>query len=350
MAFPDAFPVNAPLLPKSFATAHREAVPLPAFVQIEPVGRCNLHCAMCPVHLRADAAPPALMDFDAFTRLLDGFGANLRTLHLQGLGEPLMHPRFFDMVRTAAQRGIEVSTNSNLTLLTQRRAQEAVGCGLREISVSIDAPEEALFASIRVGARLPRVLRNLERLLRARGTASTPRVRIVMVLMRRNLASLEAMVELAARTGVDGLFVQRLSHDFAESTLPDAYRPMRRFIDAELLGEADAPAIETAYALARASATRLGLDVRLPRATPRDPNASAPRCDWPWRGAYLSHAGESMPCCMVATPERAKLGNMIRDGVEATWNGEAYAQFRAGLAADAPAEVCRGCALYRGTF
>lgn len=342
--------MNAPLLPRTLAPANREPVPLPAFVQIEPVGRCNLHCAMCPVHLRTDAAAPALMDFDAFTRLLDGFGAGLRTLHLQGLGEPLMHPRFFDMVREAAGRGIEVSTNSNLTLLTQRRAQEAVACGLREISVSIDAPEDALFASIRVGARLPRVLRNLERLLRARGTAASPRVRIVMVLMRRNLASLDAMVHLAARMGVDGLFVQRLSHDFAECTLPAAYRPMRGFIDGELLGEADAPAIEAAYTQARASASRLELDLRLPRATPRDPNASAPRCDWPWRGAYLSHAGEAMPCCMVSTPDRAKLGNMIRDGVDATWNGEAYAQFRTGLATDTPPQICRGCALYRGTF
>jgi hypothetical protein len=40
---------------------------LPDFVQIEPVGQCNLACRMCPVTYRdAGAKPPAFMSFDAF--------------------------------------------------------------------------------------------------------------------------------------------------------------------------------------------------------------------------------------------------------------------------------------------
>src|SRR5512134_2694575 len=131
---------------------------LPSFVQIEPVGRCNLRCQMCPVQFRQHGATPALLDFGAFCTLLDGF-PGLAELHLQGLGEPLMHPRFFDMVRHAAARGIAVSTNTNLTLLTQARAQEAASCGLTEISVSIDAASAPVYESIRIGARLARVLR-----------------------------------------------------------------------------------------------------------------------------------------------------------------------------------------------
>ena len=90
---------------------------LPKFLQVEPVGQCNLRCQMCPIQFRQDGpphGPPAFMDFDVFTRLLDQF-PDLEELQLQGLGEPMMHPRFFDMVELAASRGIRVSTNTNLT-------------------------------------------------------------------------------------------------------------------------------------------------------------------------------------------------------------------------------------------
>ena len=83
---------------------------LPTFLQVEPVGQCNLRCQMCPIQFRQDGpphGPPAFMEFDVFTRLLDQF-PGLEELQLQGLGEPMMHPRFFDMValrRRAAGSG-----------------------------------------------------------------------------------------------------------------------------------------------------------------------------------------------------------------------------------------------------
>jgi MoaA/NifB/PqqE/SkfB family radical SAM enzyme len=331
---------------------HEAHAALPAFVQIEPVGVCNLRCRMCPVQFREHGGAPALLDFDAFCTLLDGF-PGVRELHLQGLGEPLMHPRFFDMVRHAAARGIAVSTNTNLTLLTAVRAQQAAACGLAEISVSLDAATSPLYESIRVDARLPRVLRNLRRLMQARaGASAPPRVRIVMVLMRRNLDELPRMVDLAAQTGVDALFVQQLCHDFSESSLPAVYRPMRDFVAEEALDAGDARAVQAAFEAARRRADILGVSLRLPSAAMRGSATERrpPRCDWPWRGAYVSCRGEAMPCCMVATPDRACLGNMLNDGVAEVWNGEAYRAFRAGLLQDAPAEICRTCSLYQGTF
>src|SRR5437588_147294 len=105
---------------------------LPTYVQIEPVGQCNLRCQMCSIQFRQDGppyGPLAFMDFEQFTRLIDQF-VNVQELHLQGLGEPMMHPRFFDMVAYAADRGIQVSTNSNVTLLNDRRAARCVTSGL----------------------------------------------------------------------------------------------------------------------------------------------------------------------------------------------------------------------------
>jgi MoaA/NifB/PqqE/SkfB family radical SAM enzyme len=178
----------------------------PTFAQIEPVGQCNLRCRMCAIQYR-DAGThgaPAFMDFALYSRLLDELPA-LRELQLQGLGEPMMHPRFFDMVRLASARGITVSTNSNLTLLDARRAGLLLESGLAWLHVSIDGATAATYEGIRVGAHLSRVTRNLARLLRLRRERGqeTPRVRLVVVAMRRNLRELPTLVWMAHRLGVD---------------------------------------------------------------------------------------------------------------------------------------------------
>src|SRR5512140_2162917 len=94
-------------------------VELPTYIQIEPVGQCNLRCQMCPIQFRQDGppyGPPAFMEYEVFTRIVDQF-KDLETLHLQGMGEPFMHPRYFDLVTYAKSKGIRVTTNTNMTLL-----------------------------------------------------------------------------------------------------------------------------------------------------------------------------------------------------------------------------------------
>ena len=327
--------------------------PLPTFLQLEPVGQCNLRCRMCPVQFRHDGppyGPLAFMPFEDFQRIVGGF-PELRTLHLQGLGEPTMHPRFFDMVAWASGRGIVVSTNSNLTIWSERRARQCIDSGLAELHVSLDAATPAIYEHIRVGAHFPKVLRNLRRVMAARAAAgSALRVRIVAVLMRENLRDVPALVRLAAEEGVRTLFVQQLCHDFDEATLPAHYRPMRLFVDGQRLVERDALAVESVFDEARAEAKRLGVELRLPRRADDAAPRGIPRCDWPWRGAYVSYRGDAMPCCMVGTPDRASFGNVLANGVDSVWNNASYQRFRAGLASDVAPDVCRSCALYRGTF
>jgi radical SAM protein with 4Fe4S-binding SPASM domain len=331
--------------------------PLPKFVQLEPVGQCNLRCRMCPIQFRTDGSPggpPAFMSYELFCRLVDGF-SGITELHLQGLGEPLMHPRFFDMVRYAAARGIEVSTNTNMTVLSERRAEECVTSGLARMHVSLDGASAETYETIRVRARFERVLRNLRRLAEAKARlgGALPEIRLVAVAMRRNLDELPELVRLAHELGIAHVSVQHLCHDFGESSLPEQYRPMRAFVEDEtLLGE-DPERVRRAFDEARSVAADLGVSLRLPNVRPRAHGASLDgrsRCDWPWRGAYVSYAGEAMPCCMVATPDRINFGSMAESGVAEIWSNERYKEFRRRLESDDPPEICRSCALYNGTF
>lgn len=331
--------------------------PLPTYIQIEPVGQCNLRCQMCPIRFRRDGlppGPPAFMAFETFTRLIDQF-AGARELHLQGLGEPLMHPRFFDMVAYAVGRGLRVSTNTNLTLLNAARADKCVTCGLADLHGSIDGAHARTYERIRPRARFARVVRNLHRLVQARRRhgSDTPRVELVMVVMRDNLTELPELVQLAADWGVDSLFVQHLCHDFGEESLPPHYRPMRAFVQEQTLIGEEPARVEHIFGLARDVAARAGLALRLPRAQPRAHPSGTPgrkRCDWPWRGAYLSYKGEAMPCCMIATPDRLNFGDMAGQGVASVWHNRSYESFRRELDSDTAPAICRSCSVYRGVF
>jgi MoaA/NifB/PqqE/SkfB family radical SAM enzyme len=331
--------------------------PLPAFVQIEPVGQCNLSCRMCPVAYRGEGQggkPPAFMHFETFCRILDAFPA-LSELQLQGMGEPFLHPRFLDMVRYATDRGIEVSTNTKLTALSERRAAESVASGLARLHVSLDAADPAAYEFIRVGSDLNRVLRNLARITDAkrRTQAGHPEIVLVAVAMRRNLEQLPQLVRLAHEYGVASIAVQHLAHDFTEDTLPSQYRPMRAFVEAETLLNEVPARVERWFGEARAMAEQLNVPLRLPNVMPRprgEVKTGRARCDWPWRGAYVSFSGQAMPCCIIATPDRLNFGNMAQEGVVRVWNSAEYNAFRARLDSDDPPDICRGCAVYNGTF
>src|SRR5581483_10427319 len=242
---------------------------LSTFLQIEPVGQCNLRCQMCPIPFRQDGppyGPPAFMKVEVFTRLIDEC-PDLRELHLQGLGEPMMHPRFADMVRYATRKGIRVTTNSNLTLLNPQRAERCVTSGLACVHVSIDGATAETYERIRVRSKFAKVLHNLDLLLEARRrfASRTPELRLVMVIMRQNLHELPDIVRLAHRYEIPSIFVQHLCHDFGESSLPAQYRPMRDFVEDQTLLKEDPAVVDRSFNSARAVAKELGIDLRLPR-------------------------------------------------------------------------------------
>ncbi len=333
------------------------SMPLPTYVQMEPVGQCNLRCTMCPIQFRQDGppfGPLAFMEFDTFTSLLDQF-AGLKELHLQGLGEPMMHPRYFDMVRYAVEGGIKVTTNTNLSLLNPKRAERVIECGLDTLHISMDGASPEMYERIRVRGKYDRLIRNLGMIVetKMRFLSGLPHLKMVMVIMRQNLHELPDLVRLAHRFEMEEVFVQHLAHDFGEESLPAGYTPMRKYVDEQTLLNEDLDRIAYYFGEARDAAEEVGIKLRLPATRQRfhPPGTPGPeRCGWPWNGAYISYQGYAMPCCMVATPDRANFGNMAVEGVAEIWNGAAYQKFRGMLSSDTPPAICQSCSIYKGTF
>src|SRR5207244_11718059 len=125
---------------------------------------------------------------------------------------------------------------------------------------------------------------------------------------------------------------------------------MREFVQTQTLLEEEPERVEYYFAEAREVAQESGVNLRLPGTQRRIHPPGPERCDWPWSGAYISYQGYAMPCCMVSTPARINFGNIVDQGVEATWNCAAYQAFRDRLASDEPPDICRSCSVYTGTF
>jgi radical SAM protein with 4Fe4S-binding SPASM domain len=285
------------------------------------------------------------MPLPVFRKLIDQFPPGGR-VHLQGLGEPLMHPGFFEMVWYSRQRGMEVSTNTNLTLLDREKAEECVRSGLSWVRISIDGATPVTYESIRRGSRLDRVIENIELLngAKLKMASSLPRLYLVMVLMRKNFAELPSVVRLAHSLDVEQVFVQHIEREAGDG-------PQRAFAEEQALREEDAQQLHDCFNEARALALRFALELRLPtRISGAVLAKTRRRCDWPWRSAYITHDGTALPCCMLGLPENINFGNMAREGVEAVWNNEDYRDFRRRLDSDDPPALCRGCAVYRGVF
>lgn len=279
--------------------AEELSLALPEEVQIEPTG---------PGKYGPDRSP-AFLSYEAFRRLLDQF-TGARVLRLQGAGEPLAHPRFFDMVRHAAGRGLQVSALTALPPLTPLRAEECAKSGLQYLDVLAPAASQsALF------------WRTVERLQKAKkGLGGVmPWIRLVVPAARLN--EVGAALRLAREHGLDGVSIQHLPGSRKARRMPQ---------------QAD---LEQAAALADELGVRLDI---------AEHGMGGSGCDAPRRSAFVNYYGRARPCGMVNAADRLSFGNMSRDGVVRVWNSDEYREFRARLVSDEPPAVCAGCAVYSG--
>src|SRR5262249_26549038 len=187
-------------------------------LQLEVTGSCNFKCRMCLVRYRPTLGRSASISFERFRRLMESLPL-VRDVTLQGLGEPLLAPDVFEIVAWASARGVRIGFNTNGSLLTRRAGERLLEAGLDWLYVSVDGARKETYEFVRGQARFEVVERNVRgfvALMRERG-ATRPELSLVMVLMRRNLPELPAIVEQAARWGIPRVAAQNLSHDFSDA-------------------------------------------------------------------------------------------------------------------------------------
>jgi SynChlorMet cassette radical SAM/SPASM protein ScmF len=164
---------------------------------------CNLACRHCWITPRFDPERKR----STFLRVehLERAIQEARPLGLTGVklcgGEPLLHPRFLDMLEIIRRERLHVTVETNGLLCTPEIAAAISRCERRFVSVSIDGADAATHEWVRGVPGAFEGARAAVSSLAAAGVAP----QIIMTLMRRNADQLEAFVAMAGELGASSV-------------------------------------------------------------------------------------------------------------------------------------------------
>ena len=124
-------------------------------IQVEVTSRCPGRCSYCPHTTQRENWLSRDMDMEAFGRLWPLMRRAGR-VHLQGWGEPLLNPVFFDMAALARNAGCQVSTTTCGLRMDPELALRIVESGIDIVAFSLAGTDTASNAS-RLGVDFDRV-------------------------------------------------------------------------------------------------------------------------------------------------------------------------------------------------
>ena len=186
----------------------------PRKLYVETTSRCNLGCFMCVKHTEHCSIAEGDLSPAVFDTLEPAF-PHLEALILNGIGEPLLHPRLEEFIRRAHQimpPAGWIGFQSNGLLLTNLRAISLVEAGLGRICISIDASSPETFRNVRGGGELVDITHAFNALASAKERCGRPDVAvgIEFVLMRKNLQELPEALRWAAAKGASFAIITHL--------------------------------------------------------------------------------------------------------------------------------------------
>jgi MoaA/NifB/PqqE/SkfB family radical SAM enzyme len=317
------------------------------WIQVEVTSACNASCIYCPRTVYRDVWEDRHLPLDVFRKLAPAF-AKTGHVHLQGWGEPFLHPEFFDMVATAKASGCRVGTTTNGMLLNQDRRARLIESGVDLIAFSLAGTGEKNDV-IRKGTSLKRVMETIQALDREkkeRGRAK-PEIHVAYMLFRSGMGDLENLPILLEGLGVSQVVVSTLDFIPSEDLDDEIILPRNKAEYEELCHSLDA--------LVRAGEQKnIGIHYRL-----TFPSVRRQVCTENVRRAVCVSSDGAVSACVYTnlqvpgasylwngkreSYERMVFGNIMEESLPAIWKKKAYADFRRSFSSGRLASPCRRC-------
>ena len=318
----------------------------PRKVYVELTTECNLDCAMCIRHAwDRPGEPMSAETFGNLLRQVSDLGRDGLVLNFSGFGEPMTHPRFFDLLADAKDAGLCVEVVTNGTRLGPEAVERFLDLELDRLVVSVDGIR-ASSSRLLHPVSFPAVAAGLRRLhvRRLARNATRPETGIEFVATRRNVHELPELRRLAGALGFRSLLVTNLipyTPELADEILyarcgtasrGRADSPSSPCVDLPFL-DAHSPASEAVESLR-------GTGIRL-RVNGIDLAGSGPRCRFVTEGRLaVRYDGSVSPCLSLmhshtyyfrgkARRVRAyHVGNVNDRPLAEIWAGREYRAFR----------------------
>jgi len=312
---------------------------------------------MCP---RFSSEDPQLdMAVETYDRICR-FMSLAHTVDFTGWGEPLLHPRIFEMIRAAKARGCMTSMTSNGTALNERNAASLIDSGLDRLAISVDGIRPETYNAIRIGSNFERVQANISRLSRMIGEkGSQMELAIAYTLQECNADELDLLVPWLASVGARVLHLKHLN---AVSNAGDWERGFLKYRLHPLTGnDGRLERVEAAIKRVTTKAQQAGIKVMMHSEYPLTPQMRGRHClATPLQSIYFSYDGKVSPCCHFGhhvsrffngeffPASSLVLGDIKSQDLEEVWETGDYRRFREAVQAESFPPACRTCYLLYG--
>lgn len=300
---------------------------LPLSIDIEPNTKCNLACKFCQVP-GWERAKINDMSIEVFEKILDQF-STLLIIKLQGMGEPLLNPHLFDMIKMASDRYCLVYTTINGTLLNERNIKKIVESDLAAVTISLDGAKKETFESIRENANFEKVISNVKKLVRSR-KRRLPEINVWMVITKDNYQEIPEMIKLCKDMGVDNLTAQLEIYSYGKDSIHE------RIIEHRIKENSNFEAYKR-ECIEFAKREQMNFQFHKTSFDKHHP------CLWPWTSLYVSAEGKIVPCCRIGDPDVIHFGSIQEKRIKEIWNSDEYHQFRNAIKSNHIPSFCRQC-------
>jgi len=307
-------------------------------VQVEVTSRCPGRCTYCPHTTRRENWISRDLDMETFSRLWPLMRRAGR-VHLQGWGEPLLNPAFFDMAALARKAGCQVSTTTCGLRMDPELALRIVESGVDIVAFSLAGTDAASNASRR-GVDFDRVCEAVTTLQAVRRERAGVHLEIhfAYLMLASNMEAVAGLPALMQRLGVHAAVISTLDYVPEPGLAAEAFTPP----ETDKLAKAAAILSEIK---AEARRMDLGFHFELP-----SPAASGTACrENIGRSLYVSADGSVSPCvyvnvpATVAEPKPRVFGNVRDQDPVQIWEGAEFRRFRERLACGDPDLPCQSC-------
>ncbi|MDR1490758.1 MAG: radical SAM protein [Desulfovibrio sp.] len=309
-----------------------------AVAQVEVTSFCPGGCVYCPHTTMKGRWKARHMRPETFVRLWPLFLETER-VHLQGWGEPLLHPRFLDMVSLARRADCRVSTTTCGLVMHEPLAEGIVQSGIDIMAFSLTGTSEAANKAARTGVDFGRLLDavRLLRRVREKRMAVHLEIHFAYLVLASQMDEVLALPDLMQELGVHAAVVSTLDY------IPTAAWKDEAFAPHEKGKTARAGAL-----LEEASARAAGMGLALYYSLPGDSPGST--ClEHPEKSVYVDAEGNLSPCIYVNLPTededpmRRVFGSALAMNPLDIWRGDDFSAFREAMVFRRPDAPCVEC-------
>ncbi len=175
----------------------------PISLNIESTNLCNLQCFFCPREESSKGI--GSMEFELFCKIIDECAEQgpLKLINLHKDGEPLAHPRIYDMVRYIADKGAaeDFGFTSNGILFDETREAKLLDAGINKIGFSIDATSEDSYERAKGRRKYGVVVKNVRRFLENK--PAHVNVAVKFISMKENRGEEEEFIAMWQDSGAE---------------------------------------------------------------------------------------------------------------------------------------------------